>query len=206
MKLYYKPGACSLASHIALREAGVNFDLEKVDTKQGRTESGEDFSKVNPNGYVPALKLDTGEVITEGAAVLQYIAEENPKSGLVPFTGTALQRAKVREFLNYVASELHIAYGPFFGARLDAEAHKQQQTKLSRKLDYIEKVLSDGRDYLVGSGFTVADAYLYAVAGWTKFTGLDLARWPNLAAYVKRISSRRAVRDSLEAEGLLVAA
>lgn len=205
MKLYYAPGACSMASHIALREAGVDFDLEKVDIKAGRTESGEDFRAVNPNGYVPALKLDTGEVITEGAAILQYIAEENPKSGLMPFTGTSLQRAKVREYLNYVASELHVAFGPLFG-KLDGEARKAQETKLFRRLDYVEKLLADGRGYLVGDGFTVADAYLFVVASWTGYHKIDISKWPNLAAYVQRISARKAVREALEAEGLLAAA
>ena len=203
MKLYYKPGACSLASHIVLREVGEAFSLEKVDTKAQSTETGADFSKINPNGYVPALQFDDGEVLTEGAAILQYVADSHPGAGLAPPAGT-LERARLQEYLNFVASELHAAFGPFFADEPPkGEARKAAEARVSRRMGHVEHVLSDGREHLLGNGFTVADAYLFVVANWANFVDIDLRQWPNVAAFVKRVGSRKAAQDALRAEGLL---
>lgn len=203
MKLYYKPGACSLASHIVLREVGEDFGLEKVDTKQQSTETGEDFSKINPNGYVPALQFDDGQVLTEGAAILQYVADSHPHAGLAPAAGT-LERARLQEHLNFVASELHAAFGPFFASEPPkGEARKTAEARVAKRMDHVERILSDGREYLLGNGFTVADAYLFVVANWSNFVDIDLAQWPNVDAFVKRVGTRKTTQDALRAEGLL---
>lgn len=203
MKLYYKPGACSLASHIALNEAGAKFSLEKVDTKEKRTESGEDFSKVNPNGYVPALKLDSGDILTEGPAILQYIADTNNAADLAPPNGT-VERARVNGYLNFIGSELHKAFSPFFGATpLEGEARKAAEANVAKRFDYLEKELSDGRAFLTGGQFTIADAYLFVVANWSNFVKIDLKRWPHIAAFVARVGERPTVQKALQSEGLL---
>lgn len=203
MKLYYKPGACSLASHIVLREVDETFELEKVDTAAGKTESGGDFAAINPKGYVPALRLDGDEVLTEGAAILQYIADQHPAAELAPKAGT-LERARLQEHLNYVASELHKAFSPFFSANPPSgEARQAVEANLARKMDHFEATLSDGRAYLLGDNFSVADAYLFVVASWSRPTGVDLDRWPNLAAFVGRVAARPAAQDALRAEGLI---
>lgn len=203
MKLYYKPGACSLASHIVLREVDETFELEKVDTAAGKTESGDDFAAINPKGYVPSLRLDGDAVLTEGAAILQYIADQHPAAELAPKAGT-LERARLQEHLNYVASELHKAFSPFFSANPPSgEARQAVEANLARKMDHFEAVLSDGRAYLLGDKFSVADAYLFVVASWSRPTGIDLDRWPNLAAFVGRVAARDAAQDALRAEGLI---
>lgn len=203
MKLFYKPGACSLASHIVLREAGEDFELEKVDTETQKTETGADFSSVSPNGYVPVLQLDDGQVLTEGAAILQYVADRNPRAGLAPRAGT-LERARLQEHLNFVASELHKAFGPFFAAEPPkGEARKTAEAKVARRMAHVEKVLSDGRAYLLGNGFSVADSYLYVVANWSNFVGIDLGQWPHVSAFVERVSTREMAQEALRAEGLL---
>jgi len=202
MKLYYKPGACSLATHIVLHEAGETFDIEEVDTEAGRTKSGGDFIAINPKGYVPALELASGEVLTEGAAILQYIADQHPESDLAPKAGT-IARARLQEHLNYTASELHKAFGPFFSSTA-GEADKQAAGKaVAQKFDYLNDLLSDGRTYLLGSGFSVADAYLFVVANWSNFTGIDLKKWPHVAAFVDRVAARPAAQAAMKAEGLL---
>ncbi len=202
MKLYYKPGACSLASHIALRETGADFSIEKVDTKEKKTESGEDYWRVNPNGYVPALRLDSDDIITEGPAVLQYIADQKPGANLAPPAGT-LERARVQQYLNFVGSELHNAFSPFFGGELDDAARKKTEAGVAKRMAYLESELDDGRDYLLGDQFTVADAYLFVVANWSNHVGVDLGQWPNIARFVGRVAKRPAVQDALRAEGLL---
>jgi glutathione S-transferase len=201
MKLYYSPGACSLSPHIILRELGISFDLERVDTATKTTESGEDFRTVNPKGYVPALRLDDGEVLTEGAAIVQYIADTNGASELAPPFGT-LGRARLQEHLNFVASELHKAFSPLFRADASEEAKAAASANIGRRLDHIEHVLSDGRSYLLGDKFTVADAYLFVVSSWAIPAGIGLDRWPNLAAFVERVRSRPAVKAAMKAEGL----
>ena len=201
MKLYYKPGACSLATHIVLYEAGETFDIEEVDTEAGRTKSGGDFIAINPKGYVPALELASGEVLSEGAAILQYIADQHPESDLAPKAGT-IARARLQEYLNYTASELHKAFGPFFSSTA-GEADKQAAGKaVGQKFDYLNDLLSDGRTYLLGSGFSVADAYLFVVANWSNFTGIDLKSWPHVSAFVERVAARPAAQAALKAEGL----
>ena len=202
MKLYYKPGACSLATHIVLHEAGETFDIEEVDTEAGRTKSGGDYTTINPKGYVPALELASGEVLSEGAAILQYVADQHPESDLAPKAGT-IARARLQEHLNYTASELHKAFGPFFSSTA-GEADKQAAGKaVGHKLDYLNDMLSDGRTYLLGNSFSVSDAYLFVVANWSNFTGIDLKKWPHVAAFVDRVAARPAAQAAMKAEGLL---
>ncbi len=201
MKLYYLPGACSLASHIALREAGASFDLDKLDNATKKTEAGVDFLAINPKGYVPVLALNDNEVLTEGAAILQYIADQHPDAGLAPAGGT-LARARVNEYLNYISSELHKAFGPLFNPASSDDEKTAAKANVTRKLDYVEKLLSDGRPYLMGDAFSVADIYLFVVANWTGPTGIGLDSWPNIAAFQQRIAGREAVQAALKAEGL----
>jgi glutathione S-transferase len=201
MKLYYSPGACSLASHITLREVGAAFDLEKVDLKEKKTERNADFKAINPKGYVPVLALDGGEMLTEGAAILQFIADQHPTARLAPVAGT-LERARLQEQLNFIASELHKAFSPLFNpAAGDAEKAAAKE-RVAQKLDLVETLLSDGRSYLLGDAFSVADAYLFVVASWTKHFDIDLDRWPRVAALYQRIAARESVQAALEAEGL----
>lgn len=204
MKLYYAPGACSLSPHISLREAGAAFDLERVDTKTHRTESGADYLVINPKGYVPALQLDGGEVLTEGAAVVQFIADRHPASGLAPANGS-LERARLQEHLNFIASELHKAFTPLFDRSAPEAAKQAAPAAVARRLDHVERLLADGRAFLLGERFSVADAYLFTVASWTGPTGIGLDRWPKLAAFVARVAARPSVQAALRAEGLLAA-
>ncbi len=202
MKLFYKPGACSLASHIVLREVGASFELVKVDTDTGLTENGLDYGKINPKGYVPALKLDSGEILTEGASILQYIASQNPGSGLSPATRT-IAHARQQEYLNYVASELHKAFGPFFFSTATEDDKKKANVKVAKNFDYVNDLFSDGRSYLLGDDFSVADSYLFVVSNWSNFVEIDLKKWPNVAAFVERIAKRPAVQAAMKAEGLI---
>lgn len=204
MKLYYAPGACSLSPHISLREAGVSFDLEKVDTRTRRTESGADYLSINAKGYVPALQLDDGEVLTEGAAVVQFIADRHPDAGLAPAGGT-LERARLQEHLNFIASELHKAFTPLFDPSAPEAAKQAAPAAVARRLDHVERLLADGRAFLLGERFSVADAYLFTVASWTGPTGIGLDRWPRLAAFVARVAARPSVQAAMRAEGLVAA-
>ncbi|MEO1328995.1 MAG: glutathione transferase GstA [Pseudomonadota bacterium] len=202
MKLYYKAGACSLASHIALHETGVSFEIEAVDTAVGTTASGADYRKINPKGYVPALALDDGAVLTENPAVLQFIADRRPEAKLAPEART-FDRARLNEALNWTSSELHKAFSPLFDAAASDAMREDARTAVARKFDLIEAQLSDGREWLVAGEFSVADAYLFTVANWANFTGIDLARWPRLAAFVSRVATRPAAQKALRAEGLV---
>ncbi|MEY8120591.1 glutathione transferase GstA [Falsihalocynthiibacter sp. BN13B15] len=202
MKLFYKPGACSLASHIALCETGATFEIEKVDTDLGRTETGNDYGAINPNGYVPALQLEDGEVLTEGAAVLQYIASCFPEAGLASQT-TTLERARLQETLNWVAAELHKAFSPLFNTQSSDAAKEAARVAVAAKFDRLETQLSDGREWIVGSRFSVADAYLFTVANWANFTGINLSGWPSLAEYITRITVRPSVLKAMKSEGLV---
>ncbi|WP_170327339.1 glutathione transferase GstA [Ruegeria arenilitoris] len=202
MKLYYKPGACPLASHIALHETGRPFEIEAVDTAVGRTESGADYHTINPKGYVPALGLDDGSVLTEGAAVLQYIADRYPEAGLAPAVGT-LARARMQEQLNWIGTELHKAFGPLFRDGTSEADKDAARTAVAGKFDLIEAQLEDGREWLVSNQFSVADAYLFVVANWANFTGIDLSRWPRLAAFVSRSAARPSAQAAMRAEGLI---
>ncbi len=201
MKLYYKTGACSLASHIALREAGADFTLEKVDTKAGKTESGEDYSKINPNGYVPALRFDDGEILTEGPAILYHLAETNPDAHLAPKAGTR-ERARVQSYLSFTGSELHHAFGPLFGDKVTDETRKSAEATIAKRMKYMESELSDGREFLAGERFSIADAYFFVVAGWTRHVGIDIDQWPHVAEYARKIAARPSVKAAMQAEGL----
>lgn len=198
MKLYFKPGACSLASHIVLRELGKDFALESVDTDAQRTESGLDYKTINPKGYVPALDI-RGAVLTEGAAILQYLAESTP---LLPEPGS-LERARVQECLNYTASELHKAFGPFFKAEATDDQRARAVESIHHHFNYLETQLADGRAYLVGDTFTVADAYLFVVCNWAAVPGIDLGDWPALRALCDRVAARPSARAAMQAEGLI---
>ena len=202
MELFIKPGACSLAAHIALLEVGEAFDLVPVDTAAGRKATGEDYGLVNPEGYVPALRLDDGRVLAESAAVLQFIADRHPEAGLAPMAGT-FERAKLQEHLNFTASELHKAFKPFFaGAPLAAEARAAAGALVLARLGHFERLLADGRPYLLGEHFSVADAYLFVVAGWTGHVGIALEELPFLQAFIARVAAREHTRTALRAEGL----
>jgi glutathione S-transferase len=200
MKLYYAPGVCSLSPHIVAREAGLPLTLVRVDHKNKKTEAGQDYRAINPKGYVPLLELDDGIRLTEGPAIVQYLADLAPASGLAPANGT-LERYQLQEWLNFITSELHKQFSPLFDPSMPEEAKEKFRNRIATRFDYIVERLQ-GRDYLMGS-FTVADAYLFVVLGWTQFTGPDLARWPALQAYVARIAARPRVQEALKAEGLL---
>ncbi|SFI29874.1 glutathione S-transferase [Bosea sp. OK403] len=202
MKLYYSPGACSLSPHIALREAGLPFTIEKVDTKAGTTETGKAFATVNPKGYVPALQLDDGAVLTEGAAIVQFIADLAPDAGLAPKAGT-FARARLQEELNFVATELHKAFVPLLRPTTSEDGKRDARAIVARRLDHVEKTLSDGRDHLLGKDFSVADAYLFTVVNWGGHVGLALEPWPRLQAFMSRVATRDSVRQAMRAEGLV---
>jgi len=200
VKLYFLTGACSLASNIALREAGIPFDLIKVDrrTKQA---AGVDFTQINPKGYVPALQLDDGQVLTENVAVLQYIADRNPAAKLAPPAGT-MDRYRLQEWLSFINSEVHKAFSPLFSSEASDDMKTYARNYVAKRLDYVEKALGD-KTFLMGDQFTVADAYLFTVIGWGAHVGIDLARWPKLNSYHQRIASRPYVIEAMTAEGLL---
>jgi glutathione S-transferase len=200
VKLFYSPGACSLSPHIVLRELGLPFDLERVDTKAGKTEKGADFRTVNPKGCVPALQLDDGQVLTEGPAIVQYLADKKPDAKLAPLAGT-MERYRLQEWLNYITSEMHKSVGSLFNAKMPEEFKSVTKEAIAAKFDYLTKQLQ-GRSFLMGETFTVADAYLAVVLGWTKLVGIDLAKWPVVQSYVGRITARPAVQAALKAEGL----
>lgn len=201
MDLYYHSGTCSLSPHIALREVGADFRLIQVDLATHRTADGRDYYAINPKGYVPALRLDDGEVVTEGVALVQYIADRFPQAGLAPANGT-LARTRLQELLNFISAELHKSFSPLFSPATSEEGRAEARARVGQKLDHLESVLSDGRAYLTGDRLTVADTYLYAVARWTGPTGIDLARWPRLSAFMQRVTARPAVQAALAAEGL----
>lgn len=201
MKLYFVPGACSMAPHITAREAGLALDLEKVDLEKRQTASGEDFWKISPKGYVPVVKLDNGQTLTEGPAILQYIADQKPESGLAPANGT-LERYRLIEWLNFISTEIHKAFTPFFNPKLTPEWRENQLELLGRRFDFVVKKL-DGKPYLMGDKFTVADAYLFTNLGWMNFLKLDMEKWPSLKEYMARVAARPAVKETMRAEGLI---
>jgi glutathione S-transferase len=201
MKLYYSPGACSLSPHIVLLEAGIKATLVKVDTKTHQTEDGSDFYAINPKGYVPLLELDDGDRLSEGPAIVQYLADRNASSKLAPAAGT-MGRYHLQEWLNFITSELHKQFGPLFQATTPAEYKEALKQKIGTRFDWVAEKL-DGKDYLMGGTFTVADAYLFTMLNWTKRVGIDLARWPALSAYQSRVAARPKVREAMIAEGLI---
>jgi glutathione S-transferase len=201
MKLFFKPGACSLSPHSVLREAGLPFELEQVDLRTAKTQSGADYTRINPNGYVPALMLDSGEVLTEGAAIVQYLADQRPESGLAPAAGT-MERYHLMEWLSFIGSEIHKAFSPLFNPSA-AEAWKEGTRQLlTRRLDTLAQRL-EGKSYVMGEQFTVADAYLFTVLSWGGIVDVDLSRWPVLTRYLARIAARPSVQEALRAEGLV---
>ena len=201
MKLYYAPGACSLSPHIVARELGMSFELKKVNTKDKTIEGGGDYWKVNPRGYVPALELDNGKILTEGPAIVQYLADQKPDSGLAPKAGS-FERYQLQEWLNFLTSEVHKQFSPLFKPNTPEDYKPVAKEALAGRFDWLDKQLAE-RDFLMGKQFTVADAYLFVLLNWTKFQSIDLARWPNLAAFHKRVSARPKVQEALQAEGLL---
>jgi glutathione S-transferase len=201
MKLYYARGACSVSPHIVLLEAGLQATLIKVDTKTHKTEDGADFYAINPKGYVPVLELDDGQRLTEGPAIVQYLADRNPASKLAPAAGT-MERYRLQEWLNFITAELHKQFSPLFQATTPAEYKEMLKEKIAKRLEWVAGQL-EGKDCLMGSTFTVADAYLFTLLTWTDHVGIDLARWPTLVAYRTRVAARPKVREAMVAEGLI---
>jgi len=197
MKLFLTPGACSLSPHIVLREAGLPFDSEVVDLKTKQTKSGADFRAVNPKGQVPTLQIEGGDILTEGAAIVQYLADKKPEKKLAPANGT-VERYHLQEWLNFIAAEVHKGFSPLFKPNTPDGYKDIVKENLGAKFDHLSKTL-EGRDYLMGN-FTVADAYLYTILTWAKPMGIDLGKWPTLKAYFDRVAARPAVRAAHEAE------
>jgi len=201
MKLYYMPGACSLASYISLIEAGLKFEAAAVDRKNRTTPDGEDFNAINTKGYVPALRLDSGELLTENVVVLQYIADRNPSSKLAPAAGT-MERYRLMEWLSYINSEVHKSFAPLFNPAAGEETKEYSRTNLIKRVDWLQKALGT-KTFLMGETFTVADAYLFTILGWFSHVGMDLGRWPTLKSYHERIGARPHVIQAMKAEGLI---
>lgn len=201
MKLYFSPAACSLSPHILLRECGLAFDLEKVDTVRHQTADGRDFYAINPKGQVPALELDDGEHLTEGPVIAQYIADLAQAPQLMPAAGT-MARYRVMEWQNYVSTELHKSFTPLFHDDIDANAKGALAGLLRKKMEWLDAQLQHS-NYLTGEHFTAADAYLFVVLGWAKFVKLDISDLAHLQAFQRRVAARPAVQAAMRAEGLL---
>lgn len=201
MKLYFSPGACSLASHIVAREAGIPLELDKTDLRAKTTASGADFSAINPKGYVPALALDSGELLTEGTAILQYLADQKPELGLIPAAGS-MARYRLLEWLGYINSELHKSFSPLFNPATPDAVRAERADYLRRRYQLVEQHLAQ-HPFLLGEQFSVADAYLYTVTNWANYVKLDLSDFPKLQDYQQRIAARPAVQDALRAEHLI---
>ena len=201
MKLYYKSGACSLSPHIVLLESGLPFTLEAVNLGTKVTETGVDYTTINAKGSVPALRLDDGSVLTEGAVIVQYIADQQPESGLALRAGS-FERYRLMELLNFIGSELHKSCAPLFNPAASADWKAASKENLHKKFKWLDGYLGD-KTYLMGDRFTVADAYLFTVLSWCPRLGLDLAGHPVLAAYVARVAGRPKVQEALKAEGLI---
>ena len=201
MKLYYSPGVCSLSPHIVAHEIGLPLKIEKVDTKAKQTETGRDFLAINPKGYVPALELDSGEVLTEGPAIVQYLADQKPGSGIAPPNGT-LARSRLQEMLGYINSEIHKSYSPLFRAETPEETRVERKAYLHKRYALLDGILAK-QPWLLGDTFTAADAYLFVVTRWAKGAGVDLSAFPALNAFQERVAARPAVQAAMAAEGLI---
>ncbi len=201
MKLYYAPGACSLAPHIVAREAGIELELDKVDFATKKTESGKDFLTINPNGYVPALEYEKGQVLTEGPVIQQFLADKKPASGLAPACGT-MERYRLQEILTFINSEIHKTYGALFSPNVTPEVREERLGTLRKRFGALDQKLA-GKQFLLGDKFTVADAYLFVMTSWAGHVGLDLSALANVTAFHKRVGARPAVQAALKAEGLL---
>ena len=200
MKLYYAPGACSLSPHIVLEESGLPFELEKVDLQTKETASGHDFDLVNTTGSVPALELDDGQVLTEGAAIVQYLGDQVPEKELIPLPKT-MERYRVMEWLNFIATELQKSFTPIFNPAYTSCREEAKKTLL-RQFDFVDRRLT-GKSYVMGERFTVVDAYLFTISPWIEAAELSVDQWKALSAYRKRISERPAVCRAMMAEGLV---
>lgn len=201
MKLYYSPGACSLSPHIVAREAGLPVELKRVDLRAKLVEGSADYLKTNGKGYVPCIELPDGSVLTEGPAIVQYMADQKPDAGLAPKAGT-MERYRLQEWLNFITSELHKAMGAFFNPGITPEWRKATEDRLALRCEWLAKQL-EGKDYLMGKQFTVADAYLFTVLNWAGMVKFDLGRWPVLGQYQQRVAARPQVQEALKAEGLI---
>jgi len=201
LKLYYSPGACSLSPHIVLREAGLAFEPVLASTKTHKLQDGTDYYGINPKGYVPLLELDNGERLTEGPAIVQYIADQAPAKKLAPAAGT-MARYRLQEWLNFITSEIHKSFSPLFNPAMPEEAKALYRTRLGDRFKWVDGQLA-GKNYLMGEDFSVADAYLFVVAGWGKHVGVDISGLANLGAFMARVGARPAVQEALKAEGLL---
>ena len=201
MKLYYSPGACSLSPHIVAREAGIDVELVKADTKTKKMADGGDYWQVNAKGYVPALQLDNGQLLTEGPVIVQYLADRAPASNLVPAAGT-MERYRLQEWLNFITSEIHKSFSPLFNPAASADWKAGAKANLEKRFAFVAEKLA-GRSYLMGEQFTVADAYLFTVANWGQWVGVDIGQWPALKAHHARVAARPKVQEALKAEGLL---
>jgi glutathione S-transferase len=200
MKLYFAPGACSLAPHIATSELGIPLDFEEVDIREKKTKGGKDYWSINSKGQVPVLELDNGERLTEVPVILQYLSEQRPAAGLSPAAGT-IERYRMLEWLNFVTSEMHKTYGPMFRPTTPDEFKKLSREVIGRRLEWLDKQLA-GKHYLMGDKFTLADMYMFVVLRWSPIVGIDLSRYPNVKAYADRVAARPKVGEALKAEGL----
>ena len=201
MKLYYSPGACSLSPHIVLHEAGIKADMEKVDLRSKKTASGADFTAINSKGYVPALQLDNGLVLTEGPAIVQYLADQKPGAGLAPAAGS-MERLQLQEWLNFITSEVHKPLGSLFNQAMPAEWKSVVLALIDKRLSWIDAQLK-GKPYLMGQSFSVADAYLFTVLRWAVYFKMDFDKYPEIKSYFARVETRPAVQAALKAEGLV---
>ena len=201
MKLYYSPGACSLSPHIALHEAGLAFEAVLTPTKTHKTPDGTDFYTINPLGYVPFLVLDDGRTLHEGPAIVQYIADQVPEKNLAPANGT-YERYKLQEWLTFIGTELHKSFSPLFTPGTREEVKVAAKAQITKRLTWVDSELA-GKDYLMGSAFSVADAYLFTVTNWAAYVQMDIAGFANLAAYRARVAARPGVIAAMKAEGLL---
>ena len=198
MKLYYSPGACSLSPHIALHEAGLEHELVKVDLKAKKLENGDDYTQINPKGSVPAMALDDGGVLTEGPAIVQMIADKAPDKKLAPANGTP-ERYRLQEWLNFISTDLHKSFGPLFQPALSDETKQFFKDRIGKYFGYADKQLA-GKDYLMGSQFTVADGYLFVMLTWAERMGIDISSFANLSAYKGRVAGRPSVQAALKME------
>ena len=201
MKLYYSPGACSLSPHIVLRESGLPFELVLASTKTHKLADGTDYYGINPKGYVPLLELDNGERLSEGPAIVQYVADQVPDSHLAPANGT-MARYRLQEWLNFISSEVHKAFGLLFNPATPEDYKPAVKTRILGRLKWVDERL-EGKHYLMGDTFGVADAYLFTVTNWSKFVGLDISGLTHLGAFMSRVAARPTVQEALKAEGLL---
>jgi len=201
MKLYFTPGACSLSPHIVMREAGIAADLEQVDLKTKKTKSGADFIAVSPKGQVPTLVLDSGQTLTEGPAIVQYLADQKPQSGLAPQAGT-FERYRLQEWLNFITAEIHKPFGALFNPATPEDYKRIAKEALASRFAYVDRHLASGGPFLMGAQFTVADAYLFVMTLWAGFMKIDLDQWTRLKAYAGQVAARPKVHEALKEEGL----